>query len=194
MRRALPLAALAVLCASGALTLAGGAAAAPTASQKLFRKTLLDDPRTSASIKALLQSGGGFVAPDIDFADVSGDGRSDALVLVETGGAAGAVALYVLSTHGQDEDSALRAVYRSQRLHRATADNEQGGLVLRTPRFSEGDDLCCPAKVVERRYTWSDRRRSLVQRSSREIDGPGGDGDGPRSRPGATNPAAGGVA
>lgn len=164
------LAALAV--AGGGLLLSGGAAADPTPSQRLFERTLLADERTTSSVKALLRDGGGFVAPDIAFGDVSGDGRSDALALVETGGAAGAVALYVLSTHGQDDDADLRAVYRSQRLYRATVRIDGGALVLRTPRYGPGDDVCCPDRIVERVYTWSERARTLRRRSSREVEGP----------------------
>ena len=167
-------AALAALALAAAGTLAGiaGSQAKPTASQQLFRKTLLADARTTSAIRLLLRERGGFVAPDIEFADLTGDGRSDAIVLVDTGGAAGAIALYVFSTHGRAADSSLRAVYRSQQLYRASAEVSAGTLILRTPRFAQGDDLCCPAKIVERVYAWNARERTLKQRSSRELDGP----------------------
>jgi hypothetical protein len=166
----LPALALAVAIA---LLATGGSSAKPTKSQALFKKTLLDDDKTTAAIKTLLREGGGIVAPDITFADLTGDGRSDAVVLVDTGGVAGAVALYVLSTHGEAEDSDLRAVYRSQRLYRASVAVSDGALILRTPRFGEGDDVCCPAKVVQRTYTWSQGSETLRLRSSDEVDGPG---------------------
>ena len=148
------LAALA-LAAAGTLVAIGGSQAKQTASQQLFRKTLLDDDRTTSAIKGLLRERGGFVAPDIEFADLTGDGRSDALVLVDSGGAAGAVALYLFSTHGRATDSALRAVYRSQQLYRASAEISAETLILRVPRYAAGDDLCCPAKTVEKVYAWS---------------------------------------
>jgi hypothetical protein len=161
------------LCSGIAVVLAtGGGAAAATKSQDLFRRTLLADERTTSAVKGLLRERGGFVAPDIAFTDLTGDGRSDAVVLVETGGVAGAVALYVFSTHGAAENSELRAVYRSQRLYRASAEPSAGTLILRTPRFDEGDDVCCPDKVVERVYAWSNGSRTLRLRSSREVDGP----------------------
>ena len=168
------LAALAALALAApiALLLVGPAAAEPTKSQQLFRKTLLDDAKTTPAIKRLLRDDGGFVAPEIQFADVTGDGRSDAVVLVDTGGAAGAVALYVFSTHGKAADSALRAVYRSQQLYRASVSMSGASLILRTPRFVAGDDLCCPAKIVERVYAWSDDARTLKQRSNAELPGP----------------------
>lgn len=155
-----------------ALLASGGSSAAPSKSQSLFKKTLLDDTKTTSAIKALLRDGGGIVAPDITFADLTGDGRSDAVVLVETRGVAGAVALYVLSTDGESEDSDLRAVYRSQRLYRASAEFADGTLIVRTPRYAEGDDVCCPVKVVERVYAWSAGSKTLTRRSTREVDGP----------------------
>lgn len=172
-RRLLPLAA--ALFATGGLlaSWAPWADAKPTKSQALFEKTLLADAKTTSSVKALLETGGGFVARDLEFGDVTGDGRSDAIVMVETGGAAGAVAMYLFSTHGEEEEDAeLRAVFRSQRLYRATARLEQGGIVLATPSYDRGDDLCCPDQIVERLYTWSQAAGKLIRRSTREVDGP----------------------
>lgn len=165
---------LAALCVAlcVALLTTGGSSAAPSKSQALFKKTLLADARTTSAIKDLLRTGGGIVAPDITFADLTGDGRSDAIVLVDTGGVAGAVALYVFSTHGESEESDLRAVYRSQRLYRASVEVADAALRLRTPRFDEGDDVCCPAKVVQRTYAWSRGAETLRLRASDEFDGP----------------------
>lgn len=167
------LAALA-LAAGAMLALGSGSSAAPSKSQELFRKTLLDDPKTTATVKGLLTDGGGFVAPDIVFADITGDGRSDALVLVETGGAAGAVAFYVFSTDGQAADSPLRAVFRSQRLYRASVEPAGTTLKLRTPKFAPGDDVCCPAKISQREYTWSTSAKALTLQDAVEFDGPTG--------------------
>jgi hypothetical protein len=163
--------ATALLTAAGVLLVSGGSGAAPSKSQTLFRKTLLADAKTTAAIKTLLRDGG-FVAPEIEFADLTGDDRSDAVVLVETGGAAGAVALYVFSTHGKSANSDLRAIYRSQRLYRVTAAVVNARLIVRVPRFSRRDDVCCPRKIVERTYSWSAAKKTLVKRSSRTIDGP----------------------
>jgi hypothetical protein len=162
------------LTAAGVLVAVGGSQAKLSASQQLFRTTLLDDAKTTSGVKALLRDRGGFVSPEIQFADVTGDSRSDAVVLVDTGGAAGAVALYVFSTHGKAADSPLRAVYRSQQLYRASAQVSAGTLILRTPKFAAGDDICCPAKVVERVYAWSDGAKTLTRRSTRELPGPTG--------------------
>jgi len=165
---------LMALLLAGAVVLlsTGGSSAAPTKSQALFKKTLLADAKTTTEIKAFLREGGGFVAPDITFADLTGDGRSDAIVLVDTGGVAGAVALYVFSTHGEAEESDLRVVYRSQRLYRASTEVADATLVVRTPRFVEGDDVCCPAKLVQRVYAWSAGAETLRLRSTEEVAGP----------------------
>src|SRR3954469_22601691 len=148
--------------------------AEPTESQAFFEKTLLADDKTTADVKALLSRRGGVVAPEISFSDLTGDGRSDAVVLVETGGVAGAVALYVFSTDGDPSDSPLRAVYRSQRLYRARVRASGKTLTVRTPRFVTGDDICCPTRIVERVYTWSMAARALRERSERERPGPAG--------------------
>ena len=81
--------------------------AAPATAQEpqaLFKQKLLADAehqqRTSSRCCAAAR---GFVEPHPAFADVTGDGKADALVRVMTGGAAGAVAVYVLSTDGTNE-------------------------------------------------------------------------------------------
>jgi hypothetical protein len=168
-------AALATLALTAAALLrSAGAPAEPTKSQEFFTKTLLADAKTTAAVKALLSQRGGFVAPEVVFSDLTGDGRSDAVVLVETGGAGGAVALYVFSTDGQPAASDLRAVYRSQRLYRASVQASGDTLTVRTPRYLAGDDICCPARIVERVYTWSATAQTMRQRSSRELPGPAG--------------------
>lgn len=158
--------------AGGGLFHAAMSPAKPSAPQALFEKTLLEDERTTPAIKELFQSRGGFVAPEVVFEDLTGDGRSDAVVLVETGGLAGAVALYVFSTDGEAEDSPLRAVYSSQRLYRATAEVVDATLVLRTPRYAQGDDVCCPVRIVQRVYVWNAKAKTMRRRSSRELPGP----------------------
>lgn len=156
------------------LVTSAGSRAAPTKSQEFFEKALLADAKTTGDIKALLGQRGGFVAPEIIFSDLTGDGRSDAVVLVETGGVAGPVAVYVFSTDGEPATSDLRAVYRSQRLYRAGVRTSGASLIVRTPRYATGDDVCCPVRIVERVYTWSAAAQTMRQRSSREIRGPTG--------------------
>src|SRR5256885_16342082 len=58
--------------------------------QELFRDVLLKDADTTSGVKRLLRTNAGFVSPTPLFADLTGDGKSDAVVTVENGGAAGA--------------------------------------------------------------------------------------------------------
>jgi hypothetical protein len=137
--------------------------------QGLFRQTLLDDAKTSADIKSMLRSGRGFVEPSPVFADVTGDGKSDALVRVLTGGAAGAGAVYVFSTDGTTS-SKLRVVMRVQRLYRATLKvSSVKNLVVRTPVYAAGDTLCCPSRARDRTYAWDAKAKQLRRISSTEF-------------------------
>ena len=146
------------------------AGAAPSSSQRLFRGMLLEDPGTTDSIKRLLRSGGGFVDPRILFADLTGDRRSDAVVLVNSGGSAGAVALYVFSTQlAGGKSGPLRAVFHSQSLFRASARVTGGVLSYRSPRYAAGDDLCCPRSSLERRLRWSSRRGRFTVGAARRV-------------------------
>jgi len=172
LRRVAPLP-LALL-AAAAVCAPTTAPAEPSQSQTTFAARLLDDPATSAGVKRLLRTKAGMVDPRSGFVDVTGDGRQDALVLVTTGGAAGTVALYVLSTHGQTgAGTKLRAVLRLQRLHRATLRLHGTTITVTEPRWAPGDDLCCPAQLRERDYAFVPARRAFVRTADRVVDGPG---------------------
>lgn len=141
--------------------------------QAFFRKLLLADRATARSIRDLLRTRRGFVDPTVLFADLTGDAKTDAIVRVDTGGAAGAIALYVFTTDGNRAgDTKLRAVYRSQALYRLTARARDGRLLVRVPRYEPGDELCCPAKLVETTLRWDAKDRRLRRSGSRELDGP----------------------
>jgi hypothetical protein len=138
--------------------------AAPATAQEpqaLFKQKLLADNGTSKDVKSMLRSGRGFVEPHPVFDDVTGDGKADALVRVMTGGAAGAVAVYVLSTDGT-KSSNLRVVMRNQRLYRATLKvNATHNLVVRVPVYAAGDTLCCPSRARDRTYAWDAKARQM---------------------------------
>src|SRR3954470_13762699 len=110
-------------CLSAALALPAAAAAqspppAQTQAQALFEDLIVKDARTTAGVRQLLQSDAGFVGAQPTFADLTGDGRMDAVVQVRMPGAAGTVAEFVFSTDGTSNDR-LRPVFRSQALYRA---------------------------------------------------------------------------
>lgn len=91
------------------------------------------------------------------FADLTGEGKDDAVVTVDSGGASGVVAVYVFSA-GSGRN--LRIVYRNQRLYRASARVNPGpALVYVTPRWRSGDELCCPSEYRETELKWSAAKR-----------------------------------
>jgi hypothetical protein len=160
--------ALAVAAALAA-ALAAPAQAAQTQSQRFFAERLLADERTGEPIADLLRSGGGFVDGSITFRDLTHDGKDDAIVRVQSGGAAGAVAIYVFSTDTGQEGSELTAVFRSERLLRAWTSVTAGVLTYRSARPARGDDPCCPSRLAETRLRWDARRHILRVESRAEI-------------------------
>ena len=140
--------------------------------QALFRQAVLDDSHTTSAVRGLLQSGAGFIDPATQFGDITGDGKADAVVRIDTGGAAGAVAAYVLTSDGSSS-SKLRIVFRNQQLYRVTARIENGAVVLTEAKYARGDEPCCASKKVQRTYAWDATTRTLKRTSSTEIAGPG---------------------
>jgi hypothetical protein len=163
----------AVLAALAALGLAAAAAApaaaAQTQTQRFFKEQLLADDHTAEPIQRLLSSGRGFVDRSVTFRDLTGDEKDDAVVRVQSGGAAGAVAIYVFSTDTGREGSELEVVFRSERLLRAWTSVTEGVLTYRSARPQRGDELCCPSRVAETRLRWDARRHLLRVASRREI-------------------------
>jgi hypothetical protein len=155
-----------------ALVVVFAALAVPATAQEpqvLFKQKLLADDATSKDVKSMLRSGRGFVEPHPAFADVTGDGKADALVRVMTGGGAGAVAVYVLSTDGS-KSSNLRVIMRNQRLYRATVKvNDAHNLVVRVPVYAAGDALCCPSRARDRTYAWNAKAKEMRRISVAEF-------------------------
>ena len=171
----------------GALAAAAPAPAETTQSQRFFKARLLADARTSEAIKGLLRDGGGFVDRSVVFRDLTRDKRADAVVRVHSGGASGVVAVYVFSIDGQRTGGGLRAVYRSQRLLRASTKVSKGVLSYREARYTTGDELCCPTQLVETTLRWDRRADRFTNASRRTIERE------PEARaPTAPEPAAGG--
>jgi hypothetical protein len=86
-----------------------------------------------------------------------------------TGGAAGAVAVYVLSTDATTS-SDLKVVMRNQRLYRATLKvSKVHNLVVRTPVYAAGDTFCCPSRARDRTYAWNAKAGQLRRIGSVEF-------------------------
>jgi hypothetical protein len=172
------------LCATAAAVVLGVALlaapaghAAAKSQTSFFRSLLLSDKKTASGIARLLRTQAGFVEPNVIFADLTGDSKSDAVVRVGTPGAAGTVAVYVFSTDGVKPDSKgntkLRAIYRNQSLYRAGAAVRTGALLLRVPKWKVGEEPCCPSVLAEREYLWRESDHRLHLHATREIPGPG---------------------
>lgn len=172
----MPVRALAALLCVGLLFGARALAQAPTPAQspqELFRDVLLKDPSTTSGVKRLLRTNAGFVSPTPVFADLTGDGKSDAVVTVENGGAAGAVAAYVLSAEGSDS-GALRVALRNQSLYRGRVRMSGPTVTIVLPVYARGDDVCCPRHAIERDYAWDATAKAFTRRATRTVTtGPG---------------------
>ena len=136
--------------------------------QELFGQVIAQDRRTTTAVKLLLGSGAGFVSPRSQFADLTGDGKEDAVVAVATAGAAGAIAGYVLTADGSSAGR-LRVVFRSQTEYRLRLRVAGATLTLAVPVWGTADDLCCPSRLRERDYAWSASARRFVRRAERTI-------------------------
>ena len=163
-------AALAAATAAAALS-APAAEGAPTRSQVFFRDKLVADKATTTAVKDLLRTGGGFVVKQVVFRDLTGDDKSDAIVRVHSGGAAGIVAIYVFSTDTGRRDDELRMVFASQKLRRAATRLAEDTLSYRSARYAPGDELCCPSTLVESTLEWDDDRHRLRVADRVEVDG-----------------------
>ena len=157
------------------------AAAEETRAQKLFRNRLLNDREVSTDVKRVLRNGG-FVDRDIRFGDLTGDGKSDALILVNQGGSSGRIALYVFSSHKPRNDDGgggdeLRIRYKAQRLYRARAslkapssERPRGAVVYKTPVYDPGDQLNDPGATRITEVRWRARRSRFGLEDRRVVD------------------------
>lgn len=153
------------------LALAASAVASTPSPTAVFRRLLLSDKGTAASIKVLLREQGGFVR-GISFTDITGDGKSDAVVTVASGGAAGNVALYLFTAdgvRGKAGTGVLRAVYRLQSLYRASARVSGTSIIYTTPVYDENDDLSNPSRRTQRTIRWNKARGTFRVTATRNL-------------------------
>jgi hypothetical protein len=172
-------AAAALGCSASAVVRTTGAESATTTTtttvpkgdpgQAFFHDALIKDPKTTSAVRKALQADAAIVDPATQYADLTGDGKSDAIVRVHSAGAAGVIAVYVFSTDGAPK-GALRAVFRTQSLYRAvTAPTNDDKLQIDEPRYAPGDDLCCPVRLTRRRYRFAKAGRTFVRTSLETI-------------------------
>jgi hypothetical protein len=160
----------AILAAAGlALVTPMPAQAAQTATQRFFSERLQADKKTSREVKDLLTTRQGFVDRSVTFRDLTGDEREDAIVRVQSGGADGAIALYVFSTDTGVRNSGLKVVFRSQELRRAQTRVRDGVLRYRSARPQPGDELCCPSAASETRLRWREALHRFTVAERRQV-------------------------
>jgi hypothetical protein len=166
MRLAAP---VALACISLLVGATAGAQTKPQPSpQALFRGVLLADTATTSGVKRLLNTNAGFVSPTPVFADLTGDGKSDAVVTVENGGVAGAVAAYVLTAEGSPKGD-LQVAFRTQSLYQGRVRVSGPTLTVVLPQYARGDDVCCPRHAVERDYVWDAGAKRFTRRATRTL-------------------------
>jgi hypothetical protein len=136
--------------------------------QQLFKKVLLADPDLASGVKRLLSADSGFVSPTPVFADLTGDGKSDAVVTVDNGGVAGAVAAYILTAEGSAKGD-LHVALRIQSLYQGRVRTSGPTLTVAEPLWSRGDDVCCPRRANERDYAWDAAKKAFTRRATRTI-------------------------
>jgi hypothetical protein len=136
--------------------------------QALFRDVLLKDASTSDGVKRLLRTNAGYVSPAPVFADLTGDGKTDAVVTVENGGAAGAVAAYVLTLDGSSNGQ-LRVAFRIQSLYAGTVRVSGPTLTVVNPIYARGDDVCCTRQATERDYAWDAAAKAFKRTAMRTV-------------------------
>jgi hypothetical protein len=136
--------------------------------QALFRDVLLKDTSTASGVKRLLNTNAGYVSPASVFADLTGDGKTDAVITVENGGAAGAVAAYVLTAEGSSS-GALRVAFRSQELYEGQVRVSGGTLTVVNPIYARGDDVCCTRQATERDYAWDATAKAFKRTAMRTV-------------------------
>ena len=169
-RRAGALAASAATAAAVA-ALAAPAGAAQNETQRFFAEKLIADPGTSQAIRDLLRTGGGFVDRSVSFRDLTGDEKADAVVRVQSGGAAGAVAVYVFSTDTGEPDAELTIVFASQRLRRGSDEHPRRRADLPQPHArSPATSRAARPGWSRRRLRWDAQDHRLRVDERREID------------------------
>jgi hypothetical protein len=137
--------------------------ALPGAGATSLREVDFASPAVAAGL--INRAGGGEVnANRIVYEDLTGDGREEAVVVVESGGTAGdlAVAVYRLTAEGA-------ALVLFERLG-GRVEVRLGLVVTQEGVYADDDARCCPSRLRERAYGWRDSAFTLI--SEQVVDNP----------------------
>jgi hypothetical protein len=130
--------------------------------------SLLRSPRVHREVKGWIRQGErndepglGLNGPGyIRFADVTGDGRADAIAQPSAGGAGRVHAYYIVTNHG----GAVRVVAAARRAFNATIQPRGRGYREIIPRYAARDGLCCASTRSVRVLRWNGTRFVQVSR------------------------------
>jgi hypothetical protein len=133
-----------------------------------IRSFLLSAPSVSPRVKATIRDGGSHAGIDrILFRDLTGDGTSEDIVTIFSGGTAGDIAFYVLTGEG----SGLHPIKSSNQEYKVGVRVVGGKLQVTRPLYGASDPNCCPAHLEITTYRYDGVR--LVSASKRRIRTPG---------------------
>jgi hypothetical protein len=152
---------LIALCAT-ALLLVGASTASADISKAAIRQYLLHDPGVATRIKDTIREGGGGAGIDrLVYGDLTGDGKPDVVVTIFSGGTAGDIAYYVLTTQG----GRLHAIQRSNEEYKVGVEIYKGNLQVTRPLYASADPNCCPSHLEVTVYHYRSGTMAVVSRT-----------------------------
>ncbi len=130
------------------------------------------DLTQQSDVKALLQRlGGELVTSDILYADLTGDGREEAIVPISSGGTAGNLAFIVLGYRGGELVTLLSEVPAEGSVRVFVhGELEDYHLVEVLPIYSPGDTPGFPSQIKKVHYIWKDG--ALMAGREETVDNP----------------------
>ncbi|MEO9177065.1 MAG: hypothetical protein ABI317_16245 [Gaiellales bacterium] len=148
-----------VLLLIAVLALAPAASADVTITKASIRAYLLKDPQVAKRVKETIREGGEGAGIDrLVYGDLTGDGVPDVVVPIFSGGTAGDIAYYVLSTQG----GKLHAIQRENSEYKVGTKIIGGKLQVTRPLYSGADPNCCPSHLEITLYRYDGHRLVLA--------------------------------
>jgi hypothetical protein len=114
------------------------------------------DFATLPAVQTLIRQlgGGELEKPAIEFADLTGDQREEAIVPVSSGGTLGNVAYTVMTMRSGSPQSILTVTRDRNSVGGLVLAVEDGTLVKYVGKYGPEDPLCCPRLLVRTEYRW----------------------------------------
>lgn len=120
--------------------------ASPTPERDIRDVAITSQPE----IVEFLTSAGG--EPDVRYADLTGDGRDEAIVSIKSGGESGDIAVFVFGyVDGNEPEQLLRAQPADTGMTLSVVDEQ---LVTEEGTFAPGDPFGVPSLILRRYYVW----------------------------------------